>query len=63
MYVASGRGREAVSAYFLQHGRLTTMERMYDRLFEVALVVARTQKSDEALAWYVALAYHTAYAL
>lgn len=31
------------------------MERVYDRLFEVALVVARAQNSSEAVAWYVLL--------
>ncbi|TYZ57367.1 hypothetical protein PybrP1_012967 [[Pythium] brassicae (nom. inval.)] len=44
------RGGDAVSAYFLQHGRLTTMERVYDRLFELALVVAGAQRSSESVA-------------
>lgn len=47
-----GRGSEAVSAYFLQHGRLTTMARVYDRLFETAVVVSKSQHMHAA-SWCV----------
>lgn len=29
------------------------MQRVYDRLFDTALVVSRTERSADAVAWYV----------
>ncbi|KAJ0404687.1 hypothetical protein ATCC90586_001237 [Pythium insidiosum] len=49
------RGRDTVSAYFLEHGRLTSLELVYQRLFEAAMIVRQrgintaTKEADGAL--------------
>ncbi|KAF1332460.1 hypothetical protein FI667_g3590, partial [Globisporangium splendens] len=50
------RGSDAMSACFLQHGRLTSIERVHDGLFDVALVVSKANHAD-AVAWRVLLGF------